>query len=93
MLTPNGPGADVQALWNGRPLFDAHAVYQPQLLVRGAWDSVCDDGDAAVWLAGVGSSVKRDLVIPAGTHLLHLESGRHALHAAANRFLHEVSPP
>jgi len=41
----------------------------------------------------VGSSVKRDVVIPAGTHLLHLESGRHALHAAVNRFLHEVSPP
>jgi pimeloyl-ACP methyl ester carboxylesterase len=91
VLTPNGPAADVLALWNGRPLFDPRALTQPMLLVRGAWDPVCDDADAARWLAGVGAAHKQDVVIPAGTHLLHLESGRHALHAAVNRFLAQVT--
>jgi len=87
VLTPGGPAADLAELWNGCPAVDGGAVTQPLLLLRGEWDSVCDDADAASWLAGVGSCVKQNVVIPAGTHLLHLESGRHALHAAVNRFL------
>ena len=87
VLTPGGPAADIAELWNGRALFDTRAVTAPMLLVRGAWDSLCDDADAAAWLGSVGTTLKQDVVIPAGTHLLHLESGRHALHAAVNRFL------
>jgi alpha-beta hydrolase superfamily lysophospholipase len=93
VLTPNGPAADIAELWNGRPLCDARALTQPLLLVRGEWDSVCDDADATAWLAGVGCRFKQDIVIPAGTHLLHLESGRHALHAAVNRFLMTLPAP
>jgi pimeloyl-ACP methyl ester carboxylesterase len=91
--TPNGPAADMARLWSGQALFAQAHIDHPLLIVRGAWDSVCLDGDAAHWLARSRHPVRRDVVIPAGTHLLHLESGRHALHSAVNAFLLEqVSP-
>lgn len=91
MLTPNGPAADIGLLWSGGSLCDLAAIRQPTLLVRGAWDSLCDDADAAAWRARLGAAMKPDVVVPEGTHLLHLERGRHALHAVVNRFLAEAA--
>ena len=85
--TPTGPVADIVALWNGRPLFDASRIVAPTLLVRGQWDSVCDDADAQRLLAALGSADKADVRIERATHLMHLEQQRGALYDAVNRFL------
>jgi alpha-beta hydrolase superfamily lysophospholipase len=63
----------------------------PTLLIRGEWDSVCDDRDAAHLLKNIGASDKSDVKIPYATHLMHLESQRVALHNAVNQFLHRVA--
>jgi pimeloyl-ACP methyl ester carboxylesterase len=46
VLTPYGPVADIEGLWSGESLFDAAKINMPVLLIRGAWDSVCNDADA-----------------------------------------------
>ena len=55
-----------------------------------AWDSLCLDADADYLLAALGSRHKLDAQIERGTHLLHLESQRTALHARVNLFLQGV---
>jgi len=89
---PAGPGVDIAALWSGEPLVDASRVRTPTLLVRGAWDSVCDDRDAARLLRSMTGADARDRVIARGTHLMHLETGRVDLHRVVNEFLLECTP-
>ncbi len=89
---PTGPMADIAALWAGEPLVDASRVRTPTLLVRGEWDSVCDDRDAARLLRSMSGAPTRDRVLAKGTHLMHLETGRIALHHAVNEFLLEHTP-
>jgi hypothetical protein len=56
--------------------------------VRGAWDSLCADSDAALLLAEVRSTPQRhDRKLEAGTHLMHLETGRRVLYEAVGRAL------
>lgn len=87
---PGGPLADLAALWSGQALFDMHAVRQPSLIVHGEWDSLCNEADAAYWIGRLVSAAVRDQVLPRGTHLMHLESGRQALYAACNQHLAET---
>lgn len=87
VMTPYGPIADIESLWSGHPLYDPGLVAAPTLLVRGAWDSVCDEADAASLLERLGSTEKEEIVIERGTHLLHLESQRTLLHSQVNAFL------
>ena len=89
---PAGPGADIAALWSGEPLVDAARVRTPTLVVRGEWDSVCDDRDAARLLRSMTGSPVRDCVLAKGTHLMHLETGRIDLQRAVNEFLLECTP-
>lgn len=86
--TPNGPQADIMAAWSGSLAYDPARISAPALIVRGAWDSLCTDDDAA-WLrqALVRAAHVADVKIPKATHLMHLERGRTALHAAVNEFL------
>lgn len=87
---PTGPQADIMASWSGRLAYDPAAVRAPTLVVRGAWDSLCTDADVA-WLRAArnGSGSLRDVVIPGGTHLMHLEPARVGLHKATRDFLLE----
>jgi alpha-beta hydrolase superfamily lysophospholipase len=89
---PAGPGVDIAALWSGEPLVDVSRVRTPTLLVRGAWDPVCDDRDAARLLRSMTGAPARDLVLAKGTHLMHLETGRTELHRVVNDFLLEHTP-
>ena len=89
---PAGPMADIDALWSGESLVDAARVRTPTLLVRGEWDSVCDDRDAARLLAVLAGAPARERVLAKGTHLMHLETGRIDLHRAVNEFLLECTP-
>jgi pimeloyl-ACP methyl ester carboxylesterase len=86
--TPNGPSADIAALWtSGSAGYDLGAIRCPVRVVRGEWDSLCDDRDARCLLDALGSVVKQDLKLARGTHLMHLEENRGALHAASIEFL------
>jgi pimeloyl-ACP methyl ester carboxylesterase len=87
VCVPAGPIVDLVATWNGAQLYEGHTVTQRTLLVRGEWDSVCDDTDAAVLLDLLGAKDKQDVKIPKGTHLMHLEESRHELHEVVNQFL------
>jgi pimeloyl-ACP methyl ester carboxylesterase len=87
---PNGPVADIRAAWSGTLPYDPSRVTVPTLVVRGAWDSLCDDADARWLLAALASApVRRDVKITAATHLMHLEQGRFALYEATRSFLAE----
>ena len=85
---PNGPAHDIAEAWTGRLGFDPGLIRAPTAIVRGEWDSLCTDADAA-WLMGAltASPERRDAKIPRATHLMHLEENRHALHRAAQVFL------
>lgn len=87
VMTPFGPVADIGALWSGQPQYDATQITAPALLIRGAWDTLCTDADAAYLLSQLGSSDKADVKIEQATHLMHLETGRFALRQQVNDFL------
>jgi alpha-beta hydrolase superfamily lysophospholipase len=89
--TPTGPGADVQAWWSGDWLYEPACVEAPTLLVRGEWDSLCTDADAATLLDALGSEQKADCKIERATHLMHLESQREVLYRHTKEFLQHVT--
>jgi alpha-beta hydrolase superfamily lysophospholipase len=84
---PNGPQADIIAAMSGRLSYEPGRVVAPTLIVRGAWDSLCRDADAAWLMNALGAKQKADVVIPAATHLMHLEHGREGLFAATADWL------
>ncbi|MFC3226540.1 alpha/beta hydrolase [Marinibaculum pumilum] len=88
--TPNGPVADIMSAWSGDLAYDPAAIPAPVLIVCGAWDSLCGAADIA-WLrqALTGAPEVRTVTVPKATHLMHLESGRTALHAATTDFLRQ----
>ena len=80
---PNGPRADNMDAWQGRLAWDPTKLTRPVTIVHGAWDSLCRDSDAAMILAAAADApARRDLKLEAGTHLMHLETGRRALYEA-----------
>ena len=89
--TPAGPGADVQAWWSGEWLYQPACVGAPTLLVRGEWDSLCTDTDAATLLNALGSVHKVDCKIKRATHLMHLEGQREALYRHTHEFLQHAT--
>ena len=88
--TPNGPLADIMAAWSGRLAYDPALITAPLAIVRGEWDSLSTDADAA-WLQSHATRAPEvvDIKIPKGTHLMHLEQGRHRLYEAVSDFLKE----
>lgn len=88
---PAGPDADAAQAWSGRLPYDPGLIRAPTLIVRGAWDPVTNDDDAA-WLKKVlrGSPKVEDVRVPRATHLMHLEEGRIALYAATRAFLQDA---
>lgn len=87
VLTPTGPAADFVAMRNGQMLFNAAKIETPVLLIRGEWDSLCNDDDANHLMRLLGSRDKTDIKISRATHLMHLEQQRVLLHEAVNAFL------
>ena len=63
-------------------------IHAPVAIIRGEWDSMCTDADAA-WLFNAlsASPIKRDIKISRATHLMHLESSRYALYRETETFL------
>jgi pimeloyl-ACP methyl ester carboxylesterase len=85
---PTGPFVDILRAWHGQLAYDPGLVQAPVAIVRGEWDGLIPDADAA-WLfdAFKASPVKRDIKISRGTHLMHLEAMRHALYRETIAFL------
>jgi pimeloyl-ACP methyl ester carboxylesterase len=88
---PNGPAADIGAAWSGNLGYDPRDLYCPVLCVRGEWDSVTNDADAAWLLSRLRHPASRDVKIPKGTHLMHLEHSREDLFSATGEFLKETT--
>lgn len=88
VTVPSGPAADIAAAWSGQFPYDPSKVLCPVLIVRGEWDSLIPDEDAA-WLynAFTNPADKQDIKLVRATHLAHLESGRFRLYEATRYFL------
>lgn len=84
---PNGPQADIIAAMSGQLPYQPGRIVAPTLIVRGSWDSLCRDADAAWLIDALGAREKADVVISAATHLMHLEHGREGLFAATADWL------
>ena len=86
--TPSGPFVEILRAWHGELAYDPSLVRAPVAIVRGAWDGLCTDADAR-WLfdAFSRSTIKRDIKIGRGTHLMHLEAMRFALWRESIAFL------
>ncbi len=85
---PGGPLVDIVATRAADLPYRPAEITAPVLVVRGAWDRFCSAADVAWLMAALSRSPGRARVtVPKGTHLLHLESSRHALHRAAALFL------
>ena len=85
---PNGPRADNADAWSGRLAWTPADLTRPLAIVRGAWNSLCTDADASMLLAAATSTPERqDRKLEAGTHLMHLETGRRVLYEAVGRAL------
>jgi pimeloyl-ACP methyl ester carboxylesterase len=90
---PYGPAADNIEAKAGHLAWDPGKLTQPLSIVRGAWDSLCRDGDAATIMAAATAAPSRhDRKLDAGTHLMHLETGRHALYEAVGQALKGETP-
>ncbi len=88
VAVPTGPLVDLDEAWQGHLTYDPAAITVPVLIVRGEWDTVTRDGDAA-WLfsALTHSPIKRDVKISRGTHVMHLEAARYQLYREVETFL------
>lgn len=85
---PNGPCADNADAWSGRLAWSPAQLTRPLAIVRGAWDSLCTDADAAMLLdAAMAAPQRHDRRLEAGTHLMHLETGRRVLYESVGRAL------
>lgn len=90
---PSGPRADNMDTWAGQRFWDPARITRPLTIVRGAWDSLCRDADAATILdAATAAPSRYDAKLDAGTHLMHLETGRHRLYEAVGRALKGEQP-
>ena len=83
--TPSGAFQDIFDAWAGHFPYDPCLIEAPTVLIRGAWDGMCADADAA-WLLNAIPKV-RDVKLSRGTHLMHLEENRYVLYRETEAFL------
>lgn len=94
VAAPAGPDADFADAWSGRLPYDPALIRSPTLIVRGEWDPIARDADAA-WLVKAMKNVPggaRDVKLPHGAHRMHLEENRQALFDAVGGFLSKERP-
>jgi pimeloyl-ACP methyl ester carboxylesterase len=88
VAVPGGPFQDIFDAWAGNLAYDPGLVRAPVALIRGEWDSLCNDNDARWLFDGLsGSAERRDIKIARATHLMHLERARYALYRETEIFL------
>ena len=87
VTVPAGPAREIGDVWRGHFPYDPEQISIPTLIVRGEWDSLSNDQDAAWYSSGLCNAPAQDIIIPKATHLMHLESGRFGLYEATRDFL------
>jgi pimeloyl-ACP methyl ester carboxylesterase len=85
---PAGPTSEIVRAWLGDYPWEPELVRAPVAIVRGEWDGLIPDADAAWLFRSLRQSpVKRDVKLSRGTHLMHLEASRFALWQESIAFL------
>ncbi|WP_395403003.1 alpha/beta hydrolase [Pseudoduganella sp. UC29_106] len=85
---PSGPSADADDLRHGQPYYDPARIKAPALLVRGEWDAWPNDEDYRQLKARMtGAASTEYVIIPRGTHVMHLEAAHTQLKQAVENFL------
>jgi pimeloyl-ACP methyl ester carboxylesterase len=82
---PGGAFQDIFDAWAGAFPYDPTLIQAPTAIIRGAWDSLCTDQDAAWLRAAIPRAT--DIKIPRATHLMHLEENRYDLYRETEAFL------
>lgn len=86
---PSGPLADVEAAEAGHYPYAASSITAPVFAVYGDYDTIATDAGTPAFLARfTRSPMKWRLRIDHGTHVMHLERGRHALYESVSAFIH-----
>ena len=85
--SPNGPFVDLFEAFSGRPLYDAGAIREPVLIVRGEGDSTATEADARRLGGALGSRVKASRTVPQGSHFALLERSAPVLYRECEEFL------
>jgi hypothetical protein len=63
-------------------------------IIRGEWDSMCNNAEAAGLFTALASSpIRRDVKISRATHLMHLEESRYAPYRETQNFLAAADVP
>ena len=89
---PAGPMADIAQAHHGRFPYDPSLIRCDVLIVRGEWDTLSTDQDAAwLWRRLSHARHTSDLKLSRGTHVMHLEAGRHRLFRAVAAFVRQES--
>lgn len=84
---PCGPAADMAAAIGGDLPYDPSRLRCPLRVMRGTWDHLCTEADVGRFFAELHSAVPRThIVVPAATHLMHLEQNRFDLYHATREF-------
>jgi pimeloyl-ACP methyl ester carboxylesterase len=86
--TPSGAFQDIFDAWAGHFPYDPSLIQAPTGIIRGAWDGMCADADASWLLNAIPNA--RDVKLPRGTHLMHLEENRYVLYRETEAFLTTV---
>lgn len=91
VAVPDGPVADIADARAGLLPYDPSHISCPVAILRGVWDSRCTDADVA-WFKRALTKCPHfsDARLERGTHLMHLETGRSRLWAAARNALDDV---
>lgn len=85
---PAGPTNEIVRAWLGDLAWEPARVRAPVAIIRGEWDGLVPDADAArLFDALCQSPVKRDIKISHATHLMHFEQSRRALWRESIGFL------
>jgi pimeloyl-ACP methyl ester carboxylesterase len=91
---PAGPGRDIDAAQAGVYPYAAKDVRVPVFVVYGSYDWLVNTAQAAAFLAGfTGSTMKWQLQIDDGTHVMHLERNRHSLYESVAAFIAAAETP
>jgi pimeloyl-ACP methyl ester carboxylesterase len=83
--TPAGAFQDIFDAGAGIFPYDPALIRAPVAIIRGVWDSLCTDADAAWLLDTIPNAA--DITIPRATHLMHLEENRYVLYRHTDAFL------